>query len=91
MIAIFEPELIRMFRKFDPLKKYIMSREDGSLNSLFSIGKGQLIELYDFATFKTDEGLDPLDEEALSSVIAKREEEDKKNPIYLPSGKIMLV
>ena len=80
-----------MFRKFDPIKKYIMSREDGSLNPLFHIGNGQLVELYDFATFEDDEDLDELDEEALAKVLQEAEEFDKKKPVYLPNGKIVMV
>ena len=67
-----------------------MSREDGSLNPLFSIGKGQLVELYDFATFEDDEDLDELDEEALTKVLQEAEEFDKKKPVYLPNGKIVM-
>ena len=91
MIALTQPEFIRMFRKFDPLKKYIMSRRDGSLNKLFVIGKGQLVDLYNFANFKDEKGLEELDEEKLLKVVSRFEENDKKKPIYLPSGKIMMV
>ena len=91
MIALTQPEFIRMFRKFDPLKKYIMSRRDGSLNKLFAIGKGQLVDLYNFANFKDEKGLEELDEEKLLKVVERFEENDKKKPIYLPSGKIMMV
>ena len=91
MIALTQPEFIRMFRKFDPLKKYIMSRRDGSLNKLFAIGKGQLVDLYNFANFKDEKGLEELDEEKLLKVVSRFEENDKKKPIYLPSGKIMMV
>ena len=91
MIALTQPEFIRMFRKFDPLKKYIMSRRDGSLNKLFAIGKGQLVDLYNFANFKDEKGLEELDEEKLLKVVERFEENDKKKPIYLPSGLIMMV
>ena len=91
MIALTQPEFIRMFRKFDPLKKYIMSRRDGSLNKLFAIGKGQLVDLYNFANFKDEKGLEELNEEKLLQVVSRFEENDKKKPIYLPSGKIMMV
>ena len=91
MIALTQPEFIRMFRKFDPLKKYIMSRRDGSLNKLFAIGKGQLVDLYNFANFKDEKGLEELNEEKLLKVVSRFEENDKKKPIYLPSGKIMMV
>ena len=51
MIAIFEDEFIRMFRNFDPIEKYIISRTTGMLDNKFAISKGQLIDLYYFATF----------------------------------------
>ena len=91
MIALIQPEFVKMFRKFDPLKKYIMSRRDGSLNKLFAIGKGQLVDLYNFANFKDEKGLEELNEEKLLKVVSRFEENDKKKPIYLPSGKIMMV
>ena len=81
MIAIFEPELIRMFRKFDPIDKYIMSKKDGKLNPLFTIDKGQLSDLYYFATFEEEEGLDNPDYNKLMQMV----EEKKKNRIILPN------
>lgn len=39
-----------MFRKFDPVKRMIISRDTGLLNEYFAIEKGQLIDLYYFAT-----------------------------------------
>ena len=91
MIALIQPEFVKMFRKFDPLKKYIMSRRDGSLNKLFSIGKGQLIDLYNFANFEDDTDLDELDEDALMEVVKANEEMDRKKVIYMPNGKIVRV
>lgn len=50
MIAIINKEFIRMFRKFDPVKRMIISRDTGLLNEYFAIEKSQLIDLYHFAT-----------------------------------------
>lgn len=48
--------LIYMFRKFDPVMRMIISRDSGLLNDYFSINKGQLIDLYAFATYEGEEG-----------------------------------
>lgn len=74
---MFNDEFIHIFRKFDPIERYIMSRDDGHLNKLFTITKGQLIDLYHFATFKDEEGLDDYDEEALLEHV-KKEIADQK-------------
>ena len=37
-------------RKFDPIKRMIISRDSGLLNDYFSITKGQLIDLHYFCT-----------------------------------------
>lgn len=39
-----------MFRKFDPIRRMIISRDSGLLNEYFSITKGQLIDLSYFCT-----------------------------------------
>lgn len=39
-----------MFRKFDPIKRMIIDRDNGKLNNYFTITKGQLIDLYYFCT-----------------------------------------
>lgn len=49
---------IYLFRKFDPVRRMIISRDTGNLNTYFSINKGQLIDLYYFCTIdkkKNDE------------------------------------
>ena len=50
MIALINKEFTRMFRKFDPVKRMIISRDSGLLNNYFAITKGQLIDLYHYAT-----------------------------------------
>lgn len=50
MIALINKEFVRMFRKFDPVKRMIISRDSGLLNDYFAITKGQLIDLYHYAT-----------------------------------------
>lgn len=44
-----------MFRKFDPIKRMIISRDNGLLNENFSIVKGQLIDLHVFCTINGGE------------------------------------
>lgn len=48
--------LVFMFRKFDPVMRMIISRDSGLINDYFSITKGQLIDLYAFATYEGEEG-----------------------------------
>ena len=43
-------------RKFDPVLRMIISRDSGLLNDYFSITKGQLIDLYAFASYEGEEG-----------------------------------
>jgi hypothetical protein len=80
-----------MFRKFSPMEKYIMNREDGSLNKLFAVGKGQLIDFYHFSTFKNEEGLEEMDEEKLWAYIKQTEKESTRKVIYMPNGEIRKV
>lgn len=51
-----------MFRNFDPVEKYIISRTTGMLDSKFAIGKGQLIDLYYFATFDENEPVEKVED-----------------------------
>lgn len=62
MIAMFEDEIIRMFRNFDPIEKYIISRTTGMLDDKFAITKGQLIDLYHFATFDESEPVEKVED-----------------------------
>lgn len=48
-------EIVHMFRKFDPVERMIISRDTGKLNSYFMITKGQLIDLYYFATLDIED------------------------------------
>ena len=50
MLAMINEEFVRMFRKFDPVTRMIISRDTGLLNEYFAIEKSQLIDLYHFAT-----------------------------------------
>ena len=52
-----------MFRKFDPITRMIIDRDSGNINNYFTITKGQLIDLYAFATLgKTDNDIPDRDE-----------------------------
>ena len=50
MFAVMTPELQRMFRKFNPTERMLIDRATGLLNTYFAVSKGQLIDLYHFAT-----------------------------------------
>lgn len=50
IIGLMDRSLIYMFRKFDPIRRMIVDRDSGLLNSYFTINKGQLIDLYHFCT-----------------------------------------
>ena len=80
MIALFEEEMIHMFRKFDPIERYLMCRDDEGLNPYFSITKGQLIDLYYFCTMGKMEN----DEEQTYPV----KENTGDNIIYVPKSEV---
>jgi len=46
---------MKIFRKFNPIERMIISRDSGLLNELFALEKGQLIDLYYFATINVDD------------------------------------
>ena len=50
MLAMMNKEFVRMFRKFDPVKRMIISRDTSLINNYFMIEKSQLIDLYHYAT-----------------------------------------
>lgn len=50
IIGMMTDELIHAFRKFDPVTRMIISRDNGLLNDYFTITKGQMIDLYYFCT-----------------------------------------
>ena len=50
ILGVPTPELIKVFNKFDPITRMIISRDTGLLNEYFTITKGQLIDLYYFCT-----------------------------------------
>lgn len=52
IIALMLPELVKVFRKFDPVTRMIISRDTGLLNDYFMITKDQMINLYYFCTME---------------------------------------
>lgn len=44
-----------MFRKFDPIMRMIIDRDNGKLNSYFMITKSEFIDLYHFNTVTATE------------------------------------
>lgn len=55
IIGLMTDEIVHMFRKFDPVERMIISRDTGKLNNYFMITKGQLIDLYYFATLDIED------------------------------------
>lgn len=66
-------------RKFDPIKRMIISRDSGLLNEYFSITKGQLIDLSFFCTMGKMEN----DQVETYPVL-----DDNKEVIYVPEEEV---
>lgn len=64
IIGIESREIGYIFRKFSPVERMIISRDNGLLNDYFSIVKGQLIDLYYFCTIGEMENDQPEDFES---------------------------
>lgn len=56
IIGLMNKALVFMFRKYDPVMRMIISRDSRLINDYFSINKGQLIDLYMFATYNGEDG-----------------------------------
>lgn len=59
IIGLVDESISYIFRKFDPIKRMIISRDTGMLNDYFSITKGQLIDLNFFCTMGKMENDEP--------------------------------
>lgn len=59
LIGMVDKSISYMFRKFDPIRRMIISRDSGLLNEYFSITKGQLIDLSYFCTIGAMENDQP--------------------------------
>ena len=59
LIGMMDKSISYMFRKFDPIRRMIISRDSGLLNDYFSITKGQLIDLFYFSTLGKMENDEP--------------------------------
>ena len=80
-IALVMDEFSDMFRKYDPLERYISSKIDGRIDKKYAISKGALIDLYYFMTFTEHESMDKdIDDpdELLDMVMQCKEEGDKE-------------
>lgn len=89
IIGIVDKAIAYMFRKFDPIKRMIISRDNGLLNENFSIVKGQLIDLHVFCTINGGENDRPQtyyykDEEGNELWLTKEEIEARSKK---PAGK----
>ena len=86
IIGIVDKAIAYMFRKFDPIKRMIISRDNGLLNDYFSIVKGQLIDLQVFCTIEGGENDRPqtyltTDEKGNEIWVTKEELLKKKNKV----------
>lgn len=92
IIAILDPAIAYMFRKFNPIKRMIISRDNGMINDYFSIQKGQLIDLNYFATMNAMENDQPETyavKNKNGEIIYLTEEEIKKNNLKkIPTTKL---
>lgn len=50
IIAVIDKAFLYMFRKFDPITRMIISRDNSLINEYFTISKGEKITLYNFLT-----------------------------------------
>lgn len=79
LVGLLNSGLIYMFRKFDPIRRMIISRDSGLINEYFSIIKSQLADLSYFSNIGKCEN----DREQTFMVLDK-----DKNKIYLPIEEI---
>lgn len=80
LIAIFDEAMIDMYKKFDPIQSYMFNRHTGGLNKNFGLTKGQITNLYQFATYKEEEGIVQPDTEKLMVYINNLKEEYENRP-----------
>ena len=79
LIAIIGDEMVRMFRNFDPIEKYIISRTTKGLDNKFAVNKGQKIDLYYFMTFKDKAPVEPInDPDELLPLVEKMKKEHEE-------------
>lgn len=81
LIALFEPEFIHMFKNFDPIEKFIISRTTGELDPKFTMRPGQQIDLYHFWTFEIDESEEDVEVEDPDELLEMVREWDKESEL----------
>lgn len=90
IIGLETKELAYIFRKFEPVERFIISRDSAQLNSYFSIVKGQLIDLYYFATIgpmENDQPEDFSEDVAVDDVVPEILQDEKPKRIRKKSVK----
>lgn len=84
MIALITQEIQRLFRKYDPVRRYMMSRTTGKIDPKFGLTSTDTVNLYNFATMefpeaKEDEVADKdLDKVFLPYIQKVQKEEELK-------------
>lgn len=80
IVGMMDDSLSYMFRKFDPVKRMIISRDTGYVNTLFAPTKGQKIDLHYFCTMGAKEN----DVPQMYAV----QDNDSNEVIYVPESEI---
>lgn len=65
MLALVTPEIKKLFKKFDPKRRYMISRTTGRLDPKFGVTSTDIVNLYNFATMTFPEAKEgePLDKD----------------------------
>ena len=79
LMALVTKEIQHLFRKFDPRRRYIMSRTGEGINPKFGLTSTDTVNLYQFATMKfTEAKLDEIQDDDLDAVFLPYIENMKK-------------
>ena len=95
IIGMVDESISYMFRKFDPIRRMIISRDSGMLNDYFSITKGQLIDLNFFCTMGEMENDEPetfpVESKGEVKYVVKSEVRRYKSGILPPDADRMII
>lgn len=102
LLALPTKEIQYLFRKFDPRRRYILSRRNEGINPAFSLTSTDIVNLYNFATMEfpkaeegevSDEKLDETFLPYINQMKAQHEEEQRRkveNKIHIKFPKVKL-
>lgn len=84
MVALVTAAIKHMFRKFDPVERYMLSRTTGQLDHKFGVTSTDIVNIYNFATMKFPEAKpdevsdDKLDDTFLPYIDRLKEEREAR-------------